>query len=64
MAAGDPLVVLEAMKMEHRVTSPAAGTVAEVRVKAGQTVDGDEVLVVVSDDVTSDARGSGSPRDG
>ncbi len=48
--ANDLLVVLEAMKMEHRVTSPAAGTVAEVRVKAGQTVDGDEVLVVVTED--------------
>ncbi|MGH8976029.1 MAG: biotin/lipoyl-containing protein, partial [Acidimicrobiia bacterium] len=50
VGAGDLLVVLEAMKMEHRVTSPAAGTVAEVRVKAGQTVDGDEVLVVVTED--------------
>jgi acetyl/propionyl-CoA carboxylase alpha subunit len=48
VGSGDLLVVLEAMKMEHRVTSPAAGTVAEVRVKAGQTVDGDEVLVVVT----------------
>jgi acetyl/propionyl-CoA carboxylase alpha subunit len=52
--AGELLVVLEAMKMEHRVTSPAAGTVAEVRVKAGQTVDGDEVLVVVTGDATAD----------
>jgi acyl-CoA carboxylase subunit alpha len=54
VGAGELLVVLEAMKMEHRVTSPAAGTVAEVRVKAGQTVDGDEVLVVVTGDATSD----------
>ncbi len=50
VAAGALLVVLEAMKMEHRVTSPAPGTVAEVRVKAGQTVDGGEVLVVVTED--------------
>jgi acetyl/propionyl-CoA carboxylase alpha subunit len=58
VGAGDLLVVLEAMKMEHRVTSPAAGTVAEVRVKAGQTVDGDEVLVVVTEDgAASDAGG-------
>jgi len=64
VAAGDLLVVLEAMKMEHRVTSPAAGTVAEVRVKAGQTVDGDEVLVVVTGEETTDVRGPGSPRDG
>jgi acetyl/propionyl-CoA carboxylase alpha subunit len=71
VAAGDLLVVLEAMKMEHRVTSPAAGTVAEVRVKAGQTVDGDDVLVVVTGDEAADeaaaqddAGGPGSPRDG
>jgi acetyl/propionyl-CoA carboxylase alpha subunit len=70
VGAGDLLVVLEAMKMEHRVTSPAAGTVAEVRVKAGQTVDGDEVLVVVTGDeaaadgAAGDARGPGRPRDG
>ncbi len=65
VGAGELLVVLEAMKMEHRVTSPAAGTVAEVRVKAGQTVDGDEVLVVVvTGEADGDARGAGGPRDG
>ena len=52
--AHDLLVVLEAMKMEHRVTSPMAGTVAEVRVKPGQTVDGDDVLVVVTEDGVPD----------
>jgi biotin carboxyl carrier protein len=65
VAAGALLVVLEAMKMEHRVTSPAPGTVAEVRVKAGQTVDGGEVLVVVTEDGAPEgARGTGSPRNG
>jgi acetyl/propionyl-CoA carboxylase alpha subunit len=44
---GDPLVVLEAMKMEHTVASPADGTVGEVRVHAGQQVDAGSVLVVV-----------------
>ncbi|MDR2154411.1 MAG: biotin/lipoyl-binding protein, partial [Burkholderiaceae bacterium] len=33
--AGQRLVVLEAMKMEHLLTAPAAGTVAEVRAAAG-----------------------------
>ncbi len=37
--AGAPVVILEAMKMEHVVTAPAAGVVAEVAVQAGQTVD-------------------------
>jgi propionyl-CoA carboxylase alpha chain len=37
--AGAPVVILEAMKMEHVVTAPAAGVVAEVAVQAGQAVD-------------------------
>jgi acetyl/propionyl-CoA carboxylase alpha subunit len=47
VAKGAPLVVLEAMKMEHAVASPSAGTVTEVRVSAGQQVDAGAVLVVV-----------------
>jgi acetyl/propionyl-CoA carboxylase alpha subunit len=50
VAKGDPLVVLEAMKMEHTVASPAEGTVSEVRVSAGQQVDAGAVLVVVDAD--------------
>ncbi len=37
--AGAPVVILEAMKMEHVVAAPAAGVVAEVAVQAGQAVD-------------------------
>ena len=44
---GQPLVSLEAMKMEHHVTAVAAGRVAEVRVEVGQQVDGGDLLVVV-----------------
>jgi biotin carboxyl carrier protein len=46
---GQPLVVLEAMKMEHTVASPADGTVSEIRVSAGQQVDAGAVLAVVDD---------------
>jgi propionyl-CoA carboxylase alpha chain len=49
VAKGQPLVVLEAMKMEHTVTSPAAGTVVDLRVQAGQQVDAGAVLAVVDD---------------
>jgi propionyl-CoA carboxylase alpha chain len=42
-----PLVVLEAMKMEHTVTSPADGTISDLRVQPGQQVDAGAVLVVV-----------------
>ncbi|MCS7293827.1 MAG: carboxyl transferase domain-containing protein [Chloroflexota bacterium] len=38
VAAGDTLIVLEAMKMEHVVAAPAAGTVARIDVAVGETV--------------------------
>jgi len=49
VVVGQPLVVLEAMKMEHTVAAPAAGMVATVSVTAGQQVDAGTVLVVVDD---------------
>jgi biotin carboxyl carrier protein len=47
VAAGDTLVVIEAMKMENEFKASAAGTVAEVRVQPGQAVNPGDVLVVV-----------------
>jgi biotin carboxyl carrier protein len=41
-------VVVEAMKMEHRVTAPHPGTVAEVRVHPGVTVAAGDPLVVLA----------------
>ena len=49
VTAGQPLVVLEAMKMEHTVAAPVDGVVTEVRVKPGQQVEAGSVLVVVED---------------
>jgi urea carboxylase len=45
LAAGDALVVLEAMKMEMSVRAPAAGTVATVLVAPGQEVRPGQPLV-------------------
>lgn len=45
VAVNDPLLVLEAMKMESVVASPQAGTVREVLVKSGEAVAADQVLV-------------------
>jgi biotin carboxyl carrier protein len=47
VAAGQPLLVLEAMKMEQTVTAPADGVVAELRAKAGEQVAAGQVLAVV-----------------
>ncbi|HET9082203.1 MAG TPA: biotin carboxylase N-terminal domain-containing protein [Trebonia sp.] len=47
VAAGQPLLVVEAMKMEHTVTAPAGGVVAELTVKAGQPVGMDDTLAVI-----------------
>jgi acetyl/propionyl-CoA carboxylase alpha subunit len=46
--AGDALVVLEAMKMEHGIKADADGTVASVSVAPGQQVDAGTVLAVVT----------------
>ncbi|MEY4338152.1 MAG: hypothetical protein RLZ14_2 [Actinomycetota bacterium] len=47
VAAGQVLLTIEAMKMEHQVVAPAAGTVAEVFVQAGQQLDHGQPLVRV-----------------
>lgn len=45
--AGQPLIILEAMKMEHTITAPTAGTVSEVLYAAGDLVgDGAELLIL------------------
>jgi biotin carboxyl carrier protein len=38
VAAGEPLLTIEAMKMQNEVRAPRAGRVLEIRVAAGQTV--------------------------
>lgn len=45
---GDPLVVIEAMKMENEFKAGAEGTVSEVRVTPGQAVSAGDVLVVIA----------------
>ena len=49
---GTVLLVLEAMKMEHAVASPAKGKVASLRVVVGDTVAGGDVLAVVESEAT------------
>ena len=47
VTAGTPIIVLEAMKMEHTVRAPADGIVASIPVGTGDQVDSGQVLAVV-----------------
>jgi biotin carboxyl carrier protein len=44
---GDVLLVIESMKMNNELRSPAAGTVETVSITAGQRVKAGELLVVL-----------------
>ncbi|WP_433504657.1 acetyl/propionyl/methylcrotonyl-CoA carboxylase subunit alpha [Pseudonocardia halophobica] len=58
VTAGQTLVVVEAMKMEHVLTAPVDGTVRELRARPGGTVAKDAVLLVVEVDTEGDTDGS------
>ena len=45
---GDPLLTLEAMKMFTTVTAPAAGTIAEILINVGATVEAKDLMVVLA----------------
>jgi acetyl/propionyl-CoA carboxylase alpha subunit len=48
VAAGDPVVVIEAMKMEHTVRTPQDGVVISIEVVMGDQVEADQQLAVVA----------------
>jgi acetyl-CoA/propionyl-CoA carboxylase biotin carboxyl carrier protein len=45
--SGEPVVVLEAMKMENQINADKSGTVKEIKVSPGDTVGGGDVVVVI-----------------
>jgi acetyl-CoA carboxylase biotin carboxyl carrier protein len=47
IAAGDTLVIIEAMKVMNPITAPSAGTVSAILIENGQPVEFDQALVVV-----------------
>ena len=47
VAEGDVIMILESMKMEIPVESPAAGKLAELKVSAEDQVEEDQVVAVV-----------------
>ena len=48
VTAGDPVIVLESMKMEIPVEAPRAGSVKEICVQEGQTVQEGDTLAVLA----------------
>ena len=49
VGAGEPLIIIEAMKMEHTVAAPIAGIVTTVSVREGDQVDSGQVLAHVDE---------------
>jgi biotin carboxyl carrier protein len=45
--AGTTVLVLETMKMENAIQSPVAGTVRSVKVSVGDSVNGEDILVII-----------------
>ncbi|MER7736548.1 biotin carboxylase N-terminal domain-containing protein [Streptomyces erythrochromogenes] len=53
VTAGQPLLWLEAMKMEHRILAPASGTLAALHAATGQQVEFGALLAVVQEEPQS-----------
>ena len=47
VAAGDTVLIVEAMKVMNAITAPRAGTVRAILVENGQPVEFDEILLVI-----------------
>ncbi len=47
VAEDDQIATLEAMKMEMPIVAPCGGTIKEIKVAAGQEVDGDTILAII-----------------
>ncbi|MBV1865488.1 MAG: acetyl/propionyl-CoA carboxylase subunit alpha [Rhodobacteraceae bacterium] len=54
VAAGQPVVVIEAMKLLQTLSAPCAGTVSQINFAAGESVDSGAVLVVIEPNETEE----------
>jgi propionyl-CoA carboxylase alpha chain len=61
VTAGQPLIWLEAMKMEHTITAPSDGVLAELNVETGQQVEVGAVLGVIASAAQPGAAGRDHP---
>ncbi|MFC8075324.1 acetyl/propionyl/methylcrotonyl-CoA carboxylase subunit alpha [Streptomyces sp. NPDC057307] len=61
VTAGQPLIWLEAMKMEHRIVSPASGTLTALHAAPGSQVEVGALLAVVTDTAQTGAQTGAQP---
>jgi biotin carboxyl carrier protein len=46
---GDPVIILEAMKMKNEIPAPVNGIIREIRVKEGDTVDSEDIIAIIQE---------------
>jgi propionyl-CoA carboxylase alpha chain len=63
VAAGQPVLVLEAMKMQHTVSAPHDGVVSQIPVKVGEQVAAGAVLAVVQEETPEAPAGESAEGD-
>jgi biotin carboxyl carrier protein len=48
---GDQIIILESMKMENELRSPRAGLVKQIMIEPGTSVEKDQALVSIGDEI-------------
>ncbi len=46
---GEPVIILEAMKMNNEISAPVSGIVKEIRVKEGDNIDSEDIIAVIEE---------------
>jgi biotin carboxyl carrier protein len=44
---GDPVIILEAMKMKNEIPAPTDGIIREIRVNEGDTIDSEDIIAII-----------------
>jgi biotin carboxyl carrier protein len=60
---GQPLLILEAMKMQNEIAAGTSGVVTALHVSRGQAIEGGALLATIAAPAVSEAESSGAPRD-
>ncbi|UCB46014.1 MAG: hypothetical protein JSV25_00900 [Spirochaetota bacterium] len=47
---GEPVIILEAMKMNNEIPSPVSGTIKEIKVKEGETIDSEDIIAIIEEE--------------